>query len=227
MASLLAAAALFLGIHVLISGTALRGVIVARIGERPYQGLFALASLGALMWMASAYRGAEFVALWDAGAGAKHLSLVVMPFAFILAVGAFTTPSPTVMGMAGATKSDRAGRGIQAITRHPFLWGVVLWALVHLLANGDLAALVLFGTMLALALLGPPLIDAKRAADGGEAWRDYAARTSNLPFAAIAQGRAKLSLAEIGWLPIVLGLGLYAIVLLGHVFVFGVSPLPL
>ena len=227
MASLYAAAALFLGIHVLISGTALRGVIVARIGERPYQGLFALTSLGALVWMGWAYRGAEFVALWDLGAGAKHLSLVIMPFAFILAVGAFTAPSPTLVGMAGATKARRAGQGIQSITRHPFLWGVVLWALVHLAANGDLASLVLFGTMAVLALLGPPLIDAKRAGDGGEAWRDYAAKTSNLPFVAIASGRAKLSLADIGWLPIVLGLGLYAIVLLAHDFVFGVSPLSL
>jgi uncharacterized membrane protein len=149
-----------------------------------------------------------------------------MPFAFILAVGAFSTPSPTVAGMAGAAKSDRAGKGIQAITRHPFLWGVVLWALLHLAANGDLASLALFGTMAALALLGPPLIDAKRAASGGEAWRDYAARTSNLPFAALASGRAKLSLADIGWVPIAVGLGLYAVVLLGHAFVLGVSPLP-
>jgi uncharacterized membrane protein len=227
LASLFAAAALFLGIHVLISGTPLRDVIIGRIGENPYKGVFSLTSLGAIVWMSMAYGAADYVELWDLGAGARHLSLVIMPLAFILVVGAFATPSPTVAGMEGALASSRAGHGIQAITRHPFLWGVVLWALAHLLANGDLASLVLFGTMLALALIGPPLIDAKRAESQGDAWQNYAAKTSNLPFSAIASGHAKLSLKEIGWLPIVVGLALYAVSLLTHAFVFGVSALPL
>ncbi len=227
MASLVVAAALFLGLHVLVSGTPLRAVIVGRIGEGPYKGLFALASLVALVWMALSYGGADYVELWDAGMGAKHLALAVMPFAFILAVGAFTTRNPTVTGMEGALRAGDAARGILKVTRHPFLWSVVLWALVHLLANGDLASLLLFGTMLVLALLGPPLIDAKRARSHGEDWGRYLAVTSNLPFAAIVGGRARLGLAEIGWWRIGLGLALYAAFLLAHVFIFGVTPLPI
>ena len=226
MASLIAAAALFLGLHVLVSGTPVRGAIVGRIGERPYMGLFSLASLGAIVWLAVAYRGADYIELWDAGAGAGHLALAVMPFAFILLVGAVTTKNPTVVGQEKALESEQAAAGILKVTRHPFLWAVVLWALVHLLANGHLAALVLFGTMLILALAGPPLIDAKRAKVYGAAWESYTAVTSNLPFAAILTGRTRISFAEIGWRRIAGGLALYVAALLAHVHVFGVTPLP-
>ncbi len=227
MASLIAAGALFLAIHVLVSGTPLRGAIVARIGEMPYKGLFSLASLGALAWLAMAYNRAEYVELWDLGAGARHLALAVMPFACILAVGAFSVPNPTVMGMEGALRAPDAAKGILKVTRHPFLWAVVLWALAHLLANGDLASAVLFGTLLILALVGPPLVDAKRAKSHGEDWRRYLAVTSNLPLAALLSGRARTSLAEIGWWRLAAGLGLYVVLVLLHNLVIGVSPLPL
>jgi len=227
VASLVAAAALFLAIHILVSGTPLRGAIVARIGETPYKGLFSLASLGALVWLAMAYNRADYVELWDLGAGARHLALLVMPFACILAVAAFTAPNPTVAGMEGALRAPDAARGILKVTRHPFLWTVVLWALVHLLANGDQASTVLFGALLILALVGPPLVDAKRARSQGEDWRRYRAATSNLPLAALLTGRARTSLGEIGWWRIAAGLGLYIALLLVHRLVFGVSPLPL
>jgi uncharacterized membrane protein len=227
VATLVAPAALFLAIHVLVSGTRLRGAIVARIGETPYKGLFSLASLGALVWLAMAYNRADYVELWDLGAGVRHLALVVMPFACILAVGAFTAPNPTVTGMEGALRAPDAAKGILKVTRHPFLWAVVLWALAHLLANGDLASAVLFGTLLILALVGPPLVDAKRAKSHGEDWQRYLAVTSNLPLAALLSGRARTSVAEIGRWRLAAGLGLYVVLLLVHHLLFGVSPLPL
>ena len=227
MASLIAAAALFLGIHVLVSGTPLRGAIVGRIGEGPYLGLFSLASLGAIVWLAWAYGGADYVELWNAGSGGRHLALVVMPFAFILLVGAFTTRNPTAVGMEKALEGEQPATGILRVTRHPFLWAVVLWALVHLLANGDVASLVLFGAMLVLGLVGTRLIDRKLASRHGAAWERYLAQTSNLPLAAIFARRTRTSLAEIGWWRIALGLGLYVAALLAHGPVIGVTPLPL
>jgi uncharacterized membrane protein len=62
--SLLAAAIFFLGIHFFISGTELRGKIVALIGERPFQGLFSLMSLIGIVWLSLAYRQAEYFQLW-------------------------------------------------------------------------------------------------------------------------------------------------------------------
>jgi uncharacterized membrane protein len=96
-------------------------------------------------------------------------------------------------------------RGIVRITRHPFLWGVALWALVHLIVNGDLAAFILFGSLLVLALVGTVSIDAKRRRAFGEQWTQFAGVTSNIPFAAVVTGRNRLgpALREIGlWRPL-------------------------
>jgi uncharacterized membrane protein len=86
------------------------------------------------------------------------------------------------------------------ITRHPFLWGVALWAVVHLIVNGDLASLILFGSLLVLAVGGTVSIDAKRRRNFGDQWTRFANATSNVPFVAIAGGRNRLgaALAEIG-----------------------------
>ena len=91
------------------------------------------------------------------------------------------------------------------ITRHPFRWGIALWALVHLIINGDLASLILFGSLLVLAVGGTLAIDAKRRRNFGEQWIKFAQVTSDIPFAAIAAGRNRLgpALVEIGvWRPL-------------------------
>jgi uncharacterized membrane protein len=100
---------------------------------------------------------------------------------------------------------QRAARGMVRITRHPFLCGIALWALVHLIINGDLASLILFGSLLVLAVRGTLSIDAKRRRNFGEQWIKFAEVTSDIPFAAIAAGRNRLgpALAEIGvWRPL-------------------------
>ncbi len=64
MVSQLIATFLFIAIHLGVSGTALRGRIIASIGEKPYLALFSLASLGLLIWLSNAYAGADYVELW-------------------------------------------------------------------------------------------------------------------------------------------------------------------
>jgi uncharacterized membrane protein len=86
------------------------------------------------------------------------------------------------------------------ITRHPFLWGVALWAAVHLIVNGDAASAVLFGSLLVLAIGGTAAIDAKRRRRFAEQWSLFAQLTSDIPFGAILARRNRLgpALAEIG-----------------------------
>lgn len=226
MVSLLLASAFFVGIHLFVSGTALRGRIVERIGERGFQGAFSLASLAGIVWMCSAYADSATDPLWSAGAGLRWLALPVMLVAFLFVAVGLTSPSPTAVGGESALEGEGAVRGIVRITRHPFLWGVALWAAMHLLLNGDLASLVFFGALILLALEGTRSIDRKRARALGGSWERFRAATSNPPFLAIAQGRGSLRLGELGWWRIALALALYVGFLLLHPWIFGGNALP-
>ncbi len=226
MTLLVLAALSFVALHVLVSGTALRARIVERIGEGPFRGVFSLATLLAIVGMVQGYRRAPLVPLWDPLPGGAVIALAVMLVAFLLVGIGFTTPNPTAVGGEDVLARDDPARGILRVTRHPFLWGVSLWAFAHLLVNGDLASLVLFGTFLFVALLGPSLIDAKRQRALGPAWERFAAVTSNVPFGAIARGRTTLRVAEVGWWRIAAGVLLFAVFLAAHRWLFGVSPFP-
>jgi len=207
MLNLIAASAYFLLIHFGVSGTRLRDGLVTRLGAGPYRGAFALASVVGLAWMIYAYKHAPTVALWGAVQGFRPAAYVLVFIAFLFVVIGITTPSPTRVGMESQVgQGPEAARGMVRITRHPFLWGVALWALVHLIVNGDLASLILFGSLLVLAVGGTLAIDAKRRRNFGEQWTGFANVTSDVPFAAIAAGRNRLgpALAEIGiWRPLV------------------------
>jgi uncharacterized membrane protein len=227
MVSLILASGLFLGIHIFVSGTGLRGRAIAALGERAYQGLFSLASLGALVWMSYAYSQAPSEVLWQTGTGARHGAAGLMLAAMILVVFGLTTPNPTSAGQENVLRRGAdAATGIIKITRHPFLWGVALWAVAHLLPLGDVAALVFFGSFLALALYGPFLIDAKCAKRDPDAWVAFTGATSWLPFQAVVQGRVKLTLKDLSWWRLGVAIVIHVIVsLFVHEWLFGVAPL--
>lgn len=226
MGSLLCAGAFFVGIHVLISGTRLRGALVGVLGEQPYRGLFSLLSLGGIVWLCRAWAQAPVVPLWGPFDGLRPAALGLAAVAFVLVVTGLTTPSPTSIGGETLLARDEPARGILRVTRHPFLWGVAIWAAVHVALNGDAASVVLFGTLLILALIGPRLIDARRAQASGAEWARFMAVTSSTPFAAILQGRNTLHVREVGWWRLALGLAAFAGVLTQHLRLFGVSPYP-
>jgi uncharacterized membrane protein len=227
MASLFAAALFFVGIHVLISGTALRGKIVGLIGERAFQGLFSLMSLIGIVWLCRAYGQAEYLQLWTAPRALRPIALIVMLVAFFFVVFAFSSPNPTAVGGGALLTEPEPAKGIQRITRHPFLWGVVLWSFVHLVLNGDLASVIFFGSFLILAVGGPFSIDRKRKHAFGDAWNRFIAVTSNLPFMAIIEDRNSLRIGELGWWPVVLAVVFYGLFLYFHKILFGVSPWPM
>ncbi|MCA8928639.1 MAG: NnrU family protein [Alphaproteobacteria bacterium] len=226
MASLIVATLGFIAIHLFVSGTRLRDRLVGRLGEGAYTGLFSAASLALIVWMAMSY-GPALTAdgnafLWRAPGWWPHLGAIVVLIAFVLGVLGMLSPNPGAVGQAGRAAEEP--RGIQRVTRHPFLWGVGLWAAFHLVANGDLASLILFGGFAILALGGTVSIDAKRRRKLGAVWDGYAARTSNLPFAAILGGRQRLVLREFSWWRLALALAAYALVFVLHPMLFGVSP---
>lgn len=215
--TLIAATLAFLALHILPS-TPLRALAVKAIGESAYLGLFALASLACLVWMSMALARTPAYALWP---GLRLVPVLVLPFAFVLLACGVFGRNPTAVGQAGALKHPEAARGILRITRHPVMWAIMLWAGAHLLALGSLRATVFFGGLLLLAAAGTTLQDARKAKALGEAWRRFAASTSNIPFAAIARGRNKLVWREIGWWRPAAGLALFGVLLYFHPWLFG------
>jgi uncharacterized membrane protein len=226
MARLMMAAIFFDGIHVLFAGSALRAKLVRFMGEEAFQTIFAVLSLGGIIWLSVAYRQAEYVELWGRVQGFRSLGLIIMLIAFFFAVFAFASPNPTAVRGGSLLNEKEPAKGIQRITRHPFLCGVALWSLTHVIYNGDLASLMFFGTFLILSLAGPSSIDKKRKQVFGEAWDRFAAVTSIVPFRAIMEGRNSLQLGELGWWRLVLVVIVFAFFLYVHRYLFGVSPWP-
>ena len=225
MTGLIAAACVFLGIHLAVSGTKLRDVLTRAIGENPYRGLFAMSALGSLIWLCVAYNHASAspanLVLFEPGQTLRNLAIPVLLLSFALAVPGALMLNPT---SAGQEKADI--RGVLRITRHPFLWGVLLWAGFHLIGSGTLASTILFATFVILTAVGARTIDAKVRRRQPAHWQTVAAQTSSLPFAAIAAGRNRFVPSEYFDWRISAAAVLFAIFLYFHNYLFSMSPYP-
>ena len=223
MTSLVLAALTFGGLHLFISGTKLRDALIARMGERVYRALYSLISAAALGWLILVYAKLRVVMPTPMPA-AKGVADLLMLVAFVLVVLGLLTPGPTIVGAEKLLEREDNVHGVHRVTRHPFMWGISLWALVHMVLNPEAVNLVFFGTFLVVAFAGTFSIDAKRARLYGEAWQRYAAKTSNVPFAAIAQGRNQLRLGEIGFGKLGIALVAFGAFAFFHARFFGIPP---
>lgn len=226
---LVLAASAFVLLHVGVAGTPLRRVLLQRLG-RGYLGLFSLLSLLSLAAMIVTYRAAAVpgvhIDLWITPRWALWLPLLGMPFALFLLVASMTTKSPTAVGAEALLAAPEPARGVLRLTRHPMLASFSLWALLHLAANGDAASVVVFAAVLVVSVNGMFSIDRKRAAADTAGWARFAQATSRFPFAAIASGRNRLDLAEIGAARPFAALALWGGLLAAHEHLYGASPLP-
>jgi uncharacterized membrane protein len=141
---------LFLGAHTFTTQREARARAVKSMGEGRYKTAYALVSafgLALIVWGFAHYRATEWVQLWYPPKALKHLNVLLMLPAVILVVAAYIR-----------------GR-IYVTLKHPMLAGVKLWAFGHLLANGDLGGIILFGSFLAWAVFDR--ISLKRRTDAG------------------------------------------------------------
>ena len=226
MSDLLVAAVVFIGAHVGIASTPIRGQLVASIGERAYTILFSLVAAVTLVWLVIAYGRAPYEPLLPTGTVLRGLPLVTMPLALLLLVGGLAAPNPMAVGQAPDPDAPEPARGILRVTRHPLMWALGLWALAHLLATGDRASVLFFGAFAALALGGTFLLDAKHTARNRPGWGIFLQRTSNLPLLAIVERRQRLVPAEIGLKVPAIAIALYVALLAAHGWLFGASPWP-
>lgn len=141
---------LFLGVHVLTTRRDARAAIIAQTGEGIYKLGYSLASLAGLaliVWGFSLYRANGWINVWHPPVAMKHITIALMLPAAILVAASYLR-----------------GR-IYTKLKHPMLAGVKLWAFAHLLANGDLGGIILFGSFLAWAVYDR--ISLKRRSDAG------------------------------------------------------------
>lgn len=180
---------LFMVSHRLPAALGLKGAIVHRLGERGYTLVFSALSIALLWWLISAAGRAPFVPLWDQAVWHRWVVNIVMPLAIVL--GSFGIAAPNPFAFEGRqTGFDPEHPGIAGVTRQPLLWALALWSGAHLLPNGDLAHVILFGPFLLLALIGMKVMETRRRQIMGEtAWQSLSARTSLLPFSALLSGR--------------------------------------
>ena len=221
MLLLILAALLWVAVHVGIAGTVVRARLAARFGEGGFRIAYSAVSVVAIYALVAAWNAADTTPLWTADPALRWVLAALMLPVIFLFVASVAGRNPTSVGQEGALAAEP--RGIFRVTRHPMLWSFALWALVHMLGNGDSAALVFFGAFLVTALVGMPSIDAKLAARRPDAWPAFKQATSILPFGAILAGRQRLEAKEIGWAAPAIALLLWAALLHFHRHIFGVS----
>jgi uncharacterized membrane protein len=153
---------IFLGTHTLTTLRETRAGLIAQLGAGTYKGLYSLGSFIGfvlIVWGFGRYRAEDWIQVWTPPAGMRHLTILLMWFAFV----------------ALAAMSPKPSR-IKGWLRHPMLVGIKIWALAHLLVNGDLGGMLLFGSFLAWAVydriavkrrgdFGAPRVDAFTRAD--------------------------------------------------------------
>ena len=209
METLVAATLVFVATH-FVTSTPLRPLMVNAIGEWPYRGAYSLVALVTLVWMGWAFANAPREPLW---VEIREIPYVLMPLAFVLIACGYGR-NPTMVGADRLLKSEDPARGIIRVTRHPIMWGLMLWAASHIAARGDLRSLIFFGGLLLVAGLGTIFMDLRKR--GNPDFARFTQLTSNLPFVAIVQGRNRIVWREIGWLRPAAGLAVFFLVLLVH-----------
>jgi uncharacterized membrane protein len=141
---------LFLGSHVFVSLRERRKLVISRIGEGAYKGALSIISIVGLLLIIYGfvrYREEGLIPVWSSPLFLRHVTEALMWPAFICVVAAYVPGH------------------IKRVLKHPMLVGVKLWAFAHLLVNGDLGGIVLFGSILAWAVYDR--ISLKRRSDSG------------------------------------------------------------
>jgi uncharacterized membrane protein len=189
MALLIIGIVVFLGIHLLPTLPQLRDGLISRFGQNGYKVLFSLASVAGFALLAFGFAKAPVIQVWSPPAWTRWVAIILMLPAFILLVAAY------VPGQ------------IKAKVKHPFLVSIKTWALAHLIANGDLASIILFGSFLAYAVYD------RIAVKGREARGIVTVR---------ATGPLRNDV-----IAVVLGAGLYVVFLVWlHPLLIGTAPFP-
>lgn len=212
----------FIFLHLIVSGRLLRDFMIAALGYPVYIGGVSLLTILSLVVMSYGYAlipHNDFV--WQPSPIADKVTKVLMLFSLIsLMMGTFTTNPTNMISTTGWNDKaiDKEITGTMKITRHPVQWSIMLFAVAHLIANGDRASIILFGTLIFVSSIGMLLMDARQRRLDDPRWQAFMEKTSMVPFAALVTRRLEFTRVDINWKGVIIGIGLYAAIYWMHGF---------
>jgi uncharacterized membrane protein len=208
----------FLLSHVIPVRPAVRERLISMMGRTGYFLAYSVLSLLVLVWLIVAAARAPYVEVIPPWPVLRWVPVVIMPVVCWLALAGLSIQNPFSFGGLGRKPFDAARPGILRTTRHPILAALMLWAGAHLLANGSLSHVILFGLFAGFAILGMALIDRRTSHEMGPKWDQMARNTARLslriprpwprPWVWVGAAAAYLALLHV------------------HEAVIGLSPLP-
>jgi uncharacterized membrane protein len=220
-------AILFVGTHLIISSSAIRPGLIARVGEQPYRGIYSFIGFATLIPLIVVFAGHKHSGpmLWYARADGpmRWLTWALMLLAFIMLVSGLVTPSPASIG--APARGAPTPRGLLKVSRHPSFVAFALFGFAHMLMNGWLGDLIFFGTFPLLGIVGGKAQDARKLREIGDGYRKFMDETSFFPGLALMSGRLKWASADMPWAGILVGIALAIVTIVVHPWLFGGQPL--
>ena len=222
MFQLFLALVVFVALHSVPAIPALRSRLIGLFGRRPYLIAYSLVSLATLAWVFYAALQIDFIALWDPQPWQAWVTLILTPIGLFFLLAGLMSPNPLSVSI----RNDVQPGAVTCVTRHPILWGFLLWSGSHVLANGDLRSLILFGGLALFSAFGIWISEKRSRRRLGTEWATASRGTSIIPFAAILAGRARLTV-DAPMLVAAIIAALLTLFLLtgGHAMLFGADPI--
>lgn len=192
------------------------------LGKTGFTACYSILSLGMLIALIWAAKNAPYVQLWSQEIWQRYVVFFGMYLVCLIVGLAIWQPNPFSFGSAHNYRYDPTKPGIVRLTRHPMLAAIALWAGLHLLPNGDLAHVILFGVFLVFAILGRRIIDARnKRLMGVSQYHALLSKTQDAP----------LLQPPLSWraftLRVAIATGAFVLLIILHPVTIGVSPLPI
>jgi len=211
----------FLLLHSVPAMPRLRSNLITLIGSRTYLAVYSAVSVTVMVWVVHAALRSDYVQLWQPAGWQALVTIVTSPLALFLVLAGLISANPSSISL----RAGHAPGEIVAITRHPVLWGFIFWSLGHVVINGDVRSLILFGGLGIFSVVGLLILDrrARQRLDGD--WPMVEAQTSIIPLAALVGGRTRLHMDG----PMLVAFGMTCATTIwlltgGHALLFGADP---
>lgn len=209
----IAAFVVFFLSHSIPTRPKIKSRLVAKTGALGFALLYSALSIAILTWIIIAAGRAPFVELWAWAPWQNHVPLTGMLLATLILTLAFGQPNPLSFGGWNNARFDPEDCGLIGWVRHPLLLALLIWSLAHLVPNGNLAHVIVFGLFAGFSLLGMRIIDKRsKRILGLENWQH------------LSNTRRRLTLTRRGIMRLVTGGFIYLVILYSHEMVIGVTP---